>query len=69
MDERDQTGFACDLYCAVAGQFNCISAIARSIGPNRYYRPFCVVAERLIDLVTNCEFGSHRKSFAHGLCG
>jgi hypothetical protein len=23
---------------------------------------FCVVAERLIDLVTNCEFGSHGKS-------
>jgi hypothetical protein len=49
----------------VAEQFNCISAITRPIRENRYDRSFSVVAERLIDLVTNREFGSHGESSAH----
>jgi hypothetical protein len=39
-------------------QFNGISVVTRPIRENRYDRSFCVVAERLIDLVTYREFGS-----------
>jgi hypothetical protein len=46
----------------VVEQLNCISAIARPIRENRYYRSYSVIAERLIGPVTNCEFGSHGKS-------
>jgi hypothetical protein len=43
----------------VAEQFDGISAIARPVRENRHDRSFRVVAERLVDLVTDCEFGSH----------
>jgi hypothetical protein len=49
-------------------QFNGISVVTRPIRENRYDRSFCVIAERLIDLVTYREFGSHGESSAHRLC-
>jgi hypothetical protein len=42
--------------------------ITRRIRENRYDRSFRVVAERLIDLVTDREFGNHGESSAHRLC-
>jgi hypothetical protein len=54
-------------------QFNGISVVTRPIRENRYDRSFCVVAERLIDLVAyrefgSREFGSHGESSTHRLC-
>ncbi len=54
---RDDTAFGCDLYRPVSQHLNRIPALT---GPIRKYRDDCsfgvVTAERLIDLVTNCEF-------------
>jgi hypothetical protein len=58
-----QTDFACDLYRAVTEHFNDIPGLTCLIGENRDYYSFGVIAERLIDLVTNCKFGSHGESF------
>jgi hypothetical protein len=38
--------------------------VTRPIRENRYNRSFCVIAERLIDLIPNCEFRSHGESSA-----
>jgi hypothetical protein len=46
----------------VAEYFDGIPAISHPIRQNRDYYSFGVVAERLIDLVTDCEFGSHGES-------
>jgi hypothetical protein len=43
--------------------FNGVPGLTFSISENRDYGSFGVVAERLIDLVTNCKFGSHGESF------
>jgi hypothetical protein len=58
----DQTSFACDLYRPVAEHFDGIPALSRPIRENRDYCSFGVVAERLIDLVTDYKFG-HGGSF------
>lgn len=43
----------------MAEYFNRIAALASKVRKYRNDRAFCVIAERLIDFVTNCEFGSH----------
>ena len=53
IDMRGQTTFACDLYRAVAEHFNGIPALAGLAPVYRNDRSFGVVAERLIDLVSN----------------
>jgi hypothetical protein len=53
---RDQTALACDLYCAVAEHFNRITVVTGQVRKNCDDRSFGVVAERLIDLITNCKF-------------
>jgi hypothetical protein len=53
---RDQTALACDLYCAVAENFNRITMLTGQVRKYSDDRSFGVVAERLIDLVSNCKF-------------
>jgi hypothetical protein len=60
---RDETAFVCDLYRAVAEHFNCVPLLTGLIRKYRDDRSFGAVAERLIDLVTDCEFGCHGESF------
>jgi hypothetical protein len=47
----------------VTEHFNRVPGLTCSIRENRDYSSFGVVAERLIDLVTNCKFGIHGESF------
>jgi hypothetical protein len=56
IDVRGQTTFACDLYRTVAEHFNGIPALAGAVAEYRNHCSFGVVAERLIDLVTDCKF-------------
>jgi hypothetical protein len=53
---RDQTILACNVYRVVAEHFNRITALAGAVGKYRNHRAFGVIAEDLIDLVTNCKF-------------
>jgi hypothetical protein len=46
----------------VAEHFNRIAMHTGAVSEYRNDRSFRVVAERLIDLVTDCEFGSHGES-------
>ena len=59
---RDETAFGCDLYRPVSKHFNRIPAITVLIRKYRDDGSFSVVAKRLIDLITNCEFGIHGES-------
>jgi hypothetical protein len=59
---RDETAFGCDLYRPVSKHFNRIPAITVLIRKYRDDGSFGVVAKRLIDLITNCEFGIHGES-------
>jgi hypothetical protein len=47
------------LYLAVAEHFNPIPVLVSAVREYRDDRAFGLIAESLIDLVTNCEFGSH----------
>jgi hypothetical protein len=62
IDVSDQTSFACDLYRAVAEHFHRITALTGQVSKYSDHRSFGVVAERLVDLVTNYKFCSHRES-------
>jgi hypothetical protein len=62
IDTRDQVVLACDLYRAVTGHFNRITVLAGTVGEYRDDRTFGVIAERLVDLVADREFGGHRES-------
>jgi hypothetical protein len=62
IDASDQTAFACDLDGAVTEHLDRVPAFT---GPIRQYgndRPSGMIAECLIDLVANGEFGSHEES-------
>jgi hypothetical protein len=50
------------LYRPVSKHFNRIPAITVLIRKYRDDGSFSVVAKRLIDLITNCEFGIHGES-------
>ena len=52
---RDDTAFGCNLYRPVSQHLNRIPALTGPIRKYRDDRSFAT-AERLIDLVTNCEF-------------
>ena len=54
---RDKTAFACNLY--LAQHFHRITALTGQFRKYSDDRSFGVVAERLIDLVTDCKFKSH----------
>jgi hypothetical protein len=47
----------------VTEHFNGVSGLPCTIRKNRDYGSFGVIAERLIDLVTNRKFGIHGESF------
>jgi hypothetical protein len=48
----------------VTEHFNGVSGLPCTIRKSRDYGSFGVIAERLIDLVTDCKFGSHGESFS-----
>ena len=59
---RDQAAFGCDLYRAVAEHFNRVTAFSGQVLKYSNDRSLGVVAEGLIDLVTNCKFRSRMEN-------